>query len=147
MTSSTKGLTEIPLEEIVAELGDSALARMLLEAIDASRDATTWFEQASVDYNPLLVTYHAKHAAIVHETGDAGAAEWKAKARADATLAELRTRMEEAADERDRALEAVRSRRDELTAWAALVGLAPPRTARRAARQTPTRRQQPAGQR
>jgi hypothetical protein len=120
----TAGLDEIPFDEILADLGDTSLARMLLQAIEGSRDATDWLEHSSAQHVALAATHRARQAKILADGAASGRREWELKARADVDLGELRARLDAASDERQLALEAVRSRREELNAWAALAALA-----------------------
>jgi hypothetical protein len=138
----TAGLDEIPFDEILADLGDSAVARMLLQAIDASRDATDWLEHATAQHTRLAADHRARHARILADGAANGRREWELKARADVDLADPRAQVDTASDQRQLALEAVRSRREELTAWAALAALATlprrrPARPRAGARRTP----------
>jgi hypothetical protein len=120
----TAGLDDIPFDEILADLGDTPLARMLLQAIEASRDATDWLEHSSAQHIRLAADHRARHARILADGAANGRREWELKARADVDMAELRAHLDAASDERQLALEAVRSRREELNTWAALAALA-----------------------
>src|SRR6266542_1064272 len=77
----TAGLDEIPFDEILAELDGSPLAAMLLQAIEASRDATDWAEQSSAEHAALAARHGTDRAGILVAAADAGDGEWKARAR------------------------------------------------------------------